>query len=209
MALMRNILNSCKKIISSLIGPRHSVVQIEKGAGCKISSEADIGGYVKNIKIGNQVSVHANVTITCADEFSQINIGSNTVIKPYSMVMTYPGGTISIGKNCSINPFCILYGHGGLMIGDNVRIAAQVIFIPANHNFSRADISITEQGITRGGIIVGNDVWIGAGAKILDGVIIGDGVVIGAGSVVTKSIISNSVVAGVPAKIIAKRGIDV
>ncbi len=175
------------------------------GANSRISSNSEVDGYLPNIIIGSGVSISPHVTITCNDENSKIYIGDNTVIKPYTMLMTYPGGSIKIGSNTSINPFCILYGHGGLEIGDNVRIATHTIFIPANHNFERLDIPISKQGITKIGIKVQNDVWIGAGSTILDGVIIGEGAVIGAGSVVTKNVAPYTVVAGSPAKILKRR----
>ena len=120
------------------------------------------------------------------------------------MLLTY-GGKISIGDYCSINPFCVLYGHGGLFIGNGVRIATHVVVIPSNHNFNDTNRYIFQQGSTSLGIRIEDDVWIGAGAIILDGVTISKGSVVGAGSVVNRNIESFSVVAGNPAKILKKR----
>ena len=133
-----------------------------------------------------------------------IVIRKNSNIGDYAQLHSC-GGNIEIGENCSIQLFCVLYGHGGLTIGNNVRIAAHSIIIPSNHNFDRHDIPICKQGETSKGIIINDDVWIGAGSRILDGVQIGSGCVIGAGSVVTKSIAENFIVAGVPATIVRKR----
>lgn len=93
----------------------------------------------------------------------------------------------------------------GFEIGDNVRIAAQVVIIPMNHIYEDPDTPIWKQGIRAKGIKIEDDVWIGAGAKILDGVTIGKGSVIGAGAVVTDDIPPYSVAVGVPARVIKKR----
>ena len=128
-----------------------------------------------------------------------IRIGANSRIFEFA-VLSCCGGAIQIGENSTVNPFCVLYGHGGLQIGNGVRIAAQTVMIPANHKFVSTDRPIYQQGLTKKGIVIEDDVWIGAGCKILDGVTIGKGSVIGAGSVVTKSVAPYSVMVGVPAK---------
>lgn len=133
-----------------------------------------------------------------------ISIKKNSSVAEYARLLTV-GGFITIGQKCSINTMCIIYGHGGVRIGDYVRIAAQTIIISANHNYERLDIPICQQDESKQGICIGDDVWIGAGCKILDGVEIGRGCVIGAGSVVTKSISDYSVAVGVPAKVIKNR----
>lgn len=133
-----------------------------------------------------------------------IDIGVGFGLSDYSMILTY-GGNIKIKGNVSIQTGCMIYGHGGLTIGTNVSIAAHTIIIPSNHNFENMDIPIKIQGDSGQGIVIGNDVWIGAGCKILDGVTIGDGCVVGAGSVVTRSMPENCIVAGVPAKVLKKR----
>lgn len=118
--------------------------------------------------------------------------------------MTY-GGDISIGDNCSINPFSIVYGHGGVRIGNGVRIAAHTVVIPANHTPGSDEQPVHRAPVVSLGIIIGDQVWIGAGARILDGVHIGRNAVVGAGSVVTRPVPANATVAGVPARVIRQR----
>lgn len=118
--------------------------------------------------------------------------------------MTY-GGDIRIGDNCSVNPFSVVYGHGGVRIGNGVRIAAQTVIIPANHTPANDNQPVHRAPITARGIDIEDNVWIGAGARILDGVRIGRNAAVGAGSVVTKSVVANATVAGVPAHVIRQR----
>ncbi len=134
----------------------------------------------------------------------RIKVGRNFQIMDYAIIQSC-GGNIEIGDDCSVNPFCILYGHGGLRIGSGVRIAAHTVMIPANHTFAELDKPIWRQPETRVGIAIADDVWIGAGCRILDGVKIGRGCVIGAGAVVTKSLPEYSIAVGVPARIIGNR----
>lgn len=133
-----------------------------------------------------------------------IEFGNDTRVCRWSVYRPW-GGYIKVGNNCSINSFCHLSGNGGIEIGNNVRIASHCVIVSANHNFSRTDIPITEQGETRETIIIEDDCWLGAGVKVLAGVTIGHGSVVGAGSVVTHSIPPYSVVVGVPGKVIKSR----
>jgi acetyltransferase-like isoleucine patch superfamily enzyme len=120
------------------------------------------------------------------------------------IIATY-GGSIEIESNVYIGPYCVLYGHGGLTIGSSTMIAAHTVIVPANHGFSRIDMPMNAQPLTREGIAIGEDVWIGAGCKVLDGVRIGKGAVIGAGSVVTKNIEPYDIAVGVPATVVRSR----
>jgi acetyltransferase-like isoleucine patch superfamily enzyme len=84
-------------------------------------------------------------------------------------------------------------------------IGAHTVIIPANHGFEAIDVSMSAQPLTSKGIVIGEDVWIGSGCRILDGAHIGGGSVIGAGSVVTKNIDPFSIALGVPARIVGSR----
>jgi acetyltransferase-like isoleucine patch superfamily enzyme len=84
-------------------------------------------------------------------------------------------------------------------------IGAHTVIIPANHGIARLDVPMGTQPLTKKGIALGEDVWIGAGCKVLDGVHIGNGAVIGAGSVVTKDIDAYLIALGVPAKVVGSR----
>lgn len=133
-----------------------------------------------------------------------IRIGENSEVMDGAMILTH-GGDIEIGDNCSINVYSVLYGHGGLKIGNNVLIAGGNMIIPNNHNFISRDKTIIEQGATARGIVIEDDVWIGHGCTILDGITLSTGTVVAAGSVVTRTTEPYSVVAGVPARIIKYR----
>ncbi len=128
----------------------------------------------------------------------RVRISEGVILAPF-------GGSIHIGENVYVGPYCVFYGHGGLTIGKNTLIAAHTVIIPGNHGVSRVDIPIRIQNVTKLGVRIGEDVWIGSGVQVLDGVSIGKGCVIGAGSVVKKSLDDYSVAVGVPAKVIRKR----
>ena len=112
------------------------------------------------------------------------------------------GQNIKIGKNVFINSGCCFQDQGGIEIGDNVLIGQQVVIATLNHDL----IPQKRANMLPAPIKIGNDVWIGAHATILSGVTIGNGAVVAAGAVVTKDVPENTVVGGVPAKIIKTIG---
>ena len=110
------------------------------------------------------------------------------------------GKNITVGKGVFINEGCCFQDQGGIEIGDNALIGQQVVIATLNHDLApdkRANMLPSP-------VKIGNNVWIGAHATILAGVTIGDNAVVAAGAVVTKDVPANSVVGGVPAKIIKK-----
>jgi len=120
-------------------------------------------------------------------------------------IISQKGKGIVIGNNTGINSGAYLGGQGGIEIGDNVIIGPGVQVFSENHNFSDLNINIKDQGVSRNGVVIKNDCWIGAGVIILAGVTIGNGCVIAAGSVVTRSVANDSVVAGVPGRVLKNR----
>ncbi len=171
--------------------------------------------YISYLNLLPNVSVHPDVFFSSSariilnpDGYSfknqKVTVSKGCRICDHAMIVPY-GGEIFIDENVFVGPFTILYGHGGLRIGKNTLIAAHTTIIPFSHKFNDLELPIYKQGLSRKGISIGEDVWIGAGVRILDGVTIGKGCVIGAGSVVTKSIEDYMVVAGVPVKILGVR----
>ena len=94
-------------------------------------------------------------------------IGANCYISKYAHILTC-GGNIRIGDYSTVNPLAMIYGQGGLNIGNGVRIATQTAILPSNHIFSDRDNYIFQQGLSKEGITIEDDVWIGAGVKIYD-----------------------------------------
>lgn len=117
-------------------------------------------------------------------------------------------GNIKIGKYTILNERAELLGNhkSDIIIGKYCSIAPEVVIQSTNHKIDGiSTYDFKEEPITKGDIVIGNDVWIGRRAIILSGVKIGDGAVIGAGAVVTKDVEPYSIVGGVPAKEIKKR----
>lgn len=156
-----------------------------------------------NVKIGAQTKIMNSAVLDAAKKGS-IVIGKNCLLNRNTMLLCF-GGNIYIGDYVNINPFSVLYGYGGLKIGNRVSVASGCTIVPMSHVFSDPNRFIQEQGLTAKGIAIEDDVWIGANVTILDGVKIGRGSVIGAGSVVTKDIPAYSIAVGVPCEVIRKR----
>jgi len=133
-----------------------------------------------------------------------ISVANGVILSDGVILSTY-GGSIEISPNVYIGPYCVLYGHGGLFIGRDTMIAAHSIIVPANHGFACMDIPMTRQALTNEGIHIGDNVWIGAGCKVLDGVRIGSGAIIGAGAVVTRDVEEYGIALGVPARVVRNR----
>ncbi|MBR1776749.1 sugar O-acetyltransferase [bacterium] len=110
------------------------------------------------------------------------------------------GKNITVGKNVFINACCKFQDQGGITIGDGVLIGHNVTLATLNHDEKPSK----RQNIYPKPIKIGNNVWIGSNATILAGVTVGDGAIIGANAVVTKDVPQNTIVAGVPAKVIRK-----
>lgn len=147
----------------------------------------------KKCYFGKSVNIEGNVSFG-----NHISFDDNVEVRNRTKTDSYIGNNVSINRNTVI--------RGYFKIGNDVAIAPNCTIIGANHNFQRTDIVIKQQGVSnRGGIIIEDDVWIGANCVVLDGVTIGKGSVIGAGSIVTKSIPPFSIAVGNPCKVIKSR----
>lgn len=110
------------------------------------------------------------------------------------------GLNITVGKDVFINSCCNFQDQGGIIIGDGSQIGHKVTLATLNHGIAPKD----RGALYPAPIIIGKNVWIGAAVTVVPGVTIGDNSIIGAGSVVTKDVSANTIVAGVPAKVIRK-----
>ena len=142
------------------------------------------------VHLGDGVSLGRHSILRCTGSFSKLGEG------------------VWIGPGSSMDAFAFIGAAGGVRIGQNVIMGQHISFHAENHQISDIDQLIKNQGTTRLGIIIGDNCWIGSNVTFLDGCNIGSGCVIGAGSVVRGSIPNNSIVAGVPGKVIRTRGVD-
>jgi len=129
--------------------------------------------------------------------------GDNVSIHP--SVFLFKLNNLSIGNNVSIHPMCYIDATGEIEIRDDVSIAHGVTILSTTHTFSETLVPIKNQKTQIKKTTIQSNVWIGAKVTILYGNRIGEGSIIGANSVVTKNIESNTICAGIPAKVIKKR----
>jgi acetyltransferase-like isoleucine patch superfamily enzyme len=151
-----------------------------------------------NIKIGKYCFVSQDAYV---DEYpgSSFILGNRVCIAKGAFLT----GRIKIGSYCSINYNSSL--RGPIVMGEGVRIGANVYIAGFNHGFSDIEIPIYRQKCTSKGVAIGDDVWIGSNACILDGVTIGSHCIIAAGAVVVKDVPDYMIVGGNPARIIRDR----
>jgi acetyltransferase-like isoleucine patch superfamily enzyme len=162
--------------------------RIRFGKWLKVGEHVRFSGLgTGGLVMGDSVSIGA---------FSQIIVSTS---------LAEPGQYIKLGHRVGIGEFAYLGGGGGLSIGDDCIIGQYFSCHPENHLHSDYKDLIRLQGVTRQGISIGPNCWIGSKVTVLDGVIIGAGCVVAAGAVVTRSVPAGSVVAGVPARIISSR----
>ncbi|ADY37452.1 acetyltransferase [Phocaeicola salanitronis DSM 18170] len=110
------------------------------------------------------------------------------------------GKNITIGRHVFINACCHFQDHGGVTLGDGCQIGHNVVFATLNHGIAPGDRVHTYPAP----IVLGKNVWVGSNATILQGVTVGDNAIIAAGAVVTKDVPADTIVGGVPAKVIRR-----
>lgn len=143
----------------------------------------------KNTIVGTQVSFI---------NFSNIKIGSDSLVLDHVYMRAGLDGYISIGKGCAINSYAKIFGHGGVTIGEHSQMGPDSLITTTSHDIGQS-MKTEFKAVT-----VGNWAWIGAKAMILPGITIGNYAVIGAGSVVTKDIPDYAIAVGNPARIIGE-----
>jgi len=116
------------------------------------------------------------------------------IVRPY-------GGSVTLGAYCFIGERVVIYGHGGVEIGDDCLIAMHCRILSSNHSLAPFGVTIRSQPDDLRPTRLGRDVWLGAGVTVLGGVTIGDGCIVGAGAVITKDLPAGSVCHGVPATV--------
>jgi acetyltransferase-like isoleucine patch superfamily enzyme len=162
--------------------------QITAGKNLILDDNVSINALsVDGIKLGDQVSIARDSMLFCTGVIAQ------------------KGAGITIGDRTGIGARAFLAGQGGITIGSDVITGPNIQIFSENHNFSNLDLTIKEQGVTKQTTVIGNNCWLGGGITILAGVTIGDGCVVAAGSVVNRSFPENSIIGGVPAKLIKSR----
>ncbi len=129
----------------------------------------------------------------------QVVLGDASYIAGYA----YVTGEITMGAHSTINPYTVV--RGKVKMGDGVRIGAHASVLGFNHNSDDPTRPIWQQGVSAKGIVIGDDVWIGSGAIVLDGLTIDSHAIIAAGAVVTKDVPEYAIVGGNPARVIRDR----
>jgi acetyltransferase-like isoleucine patch superfamily enzyme len=208
LSLYEIVLVSYPRIIQLLRGFFYKIwLKKSKGLlfiGFKVSiNHKNMIQFGQNVIIGDYVNINA-LSLNGIVFGDNVTISRNSIIV-CSGVIRNKGVGIVIGNNTGINVRAYLGGQGGITIGNDVIIGPDVKIFSENHIFANTDVIIKDQGETRKGVIIGNNCWLGAGSVVLDGVNLGDGCVVAAGSIVTKSFPENSILAGIPAKIIKTR----
>ncbi len=155
-------------------------------------------------KFGKGIVIKYNTSFWITDN-AVLEIDDNCTIQNYAFFqLTKPHPKVFVGKNTVIGRNSIVTAKNLIKIGKNVLVGSYVQIIDHNHG-TKLGQTMREQLAEIGEVIIGNDVWIGAGVKILMNSYIGDGTIIGANAVVSGEIPPNAVAVGVPARIVKLR----
>lgn len=159
-------------------------------------------GKQLNIEEGAEVVALSKRGVTLGD---RCTIGRYACIRPTNVLLDEPGEGLVMGDHSNIGAYSYVGCSGYIEIGNQVMMGPHVYLLAENHNFTRTDIPMKDQGVSRSTIIIEDDCWIGSNVTILAGVTVGAGSIVAAGAVVTKDVPPFSVVGGVPAKVISSR----
>ncbi|MEW9700318.1 DapH/DapD/GlmU-related protein [Paenibacillus sp. SI8] len=158
--------------------------------------------------ISEKARISALADIEDSVRGSRIWIEDGVVIDSFVKIKPAGGdGDVQIGRGSYVNSGTVIYSGNGIQIGRGVLIAANCTLAPVNHEYRSSRLPIVQQRFmpSKGGIVIEDDVWIGAGTVILDGAYLRQGCVVGAGSLVKGELEPYSINVGVPTRRIGCR----
>jgi acetyltransferase-like isoleucine patch superfamily enzyme len=133
-----------------------------------------------------------------------ITIG-NGVFLGRGTILSCKDGDIVLGDQVNMGFHCEIFSGSSVVVGRHGLFAAYAYLVGGGHEFETAGVPVIEQARVSQGIVLGENVWLGTGAKVLDGVKIGSDVVVGANAVVTDDLPDGAVAVGVPARVVRRR----
>lgn len=151
--------------------------------------------------IGAGVDVRQDVRNS---QLGRITAGVDLQLEAGVVLHAY-GGTITLGRNVFIGPYTVIYGHGGVEIGDDCLVSMHCRILSSDHTVPAPGQRIRSTPDIVKPTRIGHDVWLGAGVTVLGGVTIGAGCVVGAGAVVKSDLPPQSIAVGIPARVIGTR----
>jgi acetyltransferase-like isoleucine patch superfamily enzyme len=158
------------------------------------------------IHIGRDVVIDDNCLLDAKGETNRgIRIGDGVFIGR-NTILSCKNGDIELGDAANIGFNCELFSASRVKIGCSVLMAAYGYVIGGDHDFSDPAKAVLAQSRTSTGVVIGDGVWMGAGAKVLDGVEIGPLAVIGAAAVVRENVPASAIAVGIPARVVSTRG---
>ena len=157
------------------------------------------------VRIGDDVVIDDLVVLDAKGEHNTgIAIG-NGVFLGRGTILSCKDGDIELGDHVNIGFQSEIFSGSKVVVGRHGLFAAYTYLVGGGHDFERAEVPVIEQGRSSRGITLDENVWLGTGAKVLDGVKIGKNVVIGANAVVNGDLPDGVIAGGVPARVIRKR----
>ena len=160
-----------------------------------------------DVRLGKHTFIGDRVLIYKTGGGGYVELGDRVTLYGDIVIETVDKGNVIIDEEAHIQPRCqLVAGKASIIIGKRAEIAANCAFYPFNHGFAPGERIREQPLISKGDIVIDDDVWLGFGVIVLDGVHIGEGAVVGAGAVVTHDIPANAIAVGAPARVVKMRG---
>ena len=157
------------------------------------------------IRLGDGVTVDDHVLLDAKGTSNRgIDVG-NGVFLGRGTILSCKDGDIVLGDHTNLGFHCEIFSGGTVVVGRHGLFAAQAYLVGGGHEFEATEVAVVDQPRVSRGIALGDDVWLGTGAKVLDGVRVGSHVVVGANAVVNTDLPDGAIAAGVPARVLRRR----
>jgi acetyltransferase-like isoleucine patch superfamily enzyme len=161
--------------------------------------------HPRKIRLGDGVTVDDLVVLDAKGETNRgIDVGRG-VFLGRGTILSCKDGDIAIGDHGNFGFHCEVFSGSSVVVGRHGLFAAQAYLVGGGHEFEASGVAVVDQPRTSRGIVLGDNVWLGAGVKVLDGVRVGSDVVVGANAVVNADLPDGAIAAGVPARVLRSR----